>query len=166
MNVYLMRHGPALETGEAGVSSDAERPLSSEGRRRTAEVAKGLRELGVRPAVCVSSPLRRAAQTAEIAARILRSETEICDELLPGGDAQEFLKWLDGRSAAEVLAVGHMPDLSVLLSLMVCGHAGLRCEFKKAGVAGVQCDTLPRAGTGCLLWLLTPAMLRTIAKGA
>jgi phosphohistidine phosphatase SixA len=49
MNLYLMRHGMAVEPGVGGVRGDAERPLSKDGIRKTAQIAEGLRAIGIAP---------------------------------------------------------------------------------------------------------------------
>ncbi len=158
MKVYLMRHGIALDVADGG---DAARPLSPEGRRKTADVARGLERLGVKAAVCVSSPLSRARETAEIVARALKAETDVCEALAPGGDVNEFLEWLDEHDAGDVLAVGHMPDLGRALAVLV-GGGDLRVQFKKSGVACIEFESRPRREAGCLGWLLTPRIIRKI----
>src|SRR5690348_1434062 len=72
MEIYLLRHGIA---GDA--SSDAERALTAEGREKLARVMKRARQAGVVPGVILSSPYRRAVETAEIAAEVLGYEGKI-----------------------------------------------------------------------------------------
>src|SRR5262245_64180072 len=71
MNLYVMRHGIAVEQDDPAVSSDAERPLSHKGVKRMRKAAKGVRRLGIAFDAVLTSPLLRARQTAEIVANAL-----------------------------------------------------------------------------------------------
>jgi len=166
MKLYLMRHGLALDLAEAGVTSDAERPLSPKGRKKTRQVARGLAALEVAPGVVASSPLRRAQETADIVAEVLETRTDVCPALAPGGDVKDLIEWLEELAEDSVLAVGHMPDLAEMLSYLVSGDARARVEFKKAAVALVQFDGRPRVGAGMLAWLLPPSVLRALGEKA
>lgn len=161
MKVYLMRHGIALDLKEGGVSSDADRPLSTEGREKTREVAKGLKRLGVEPSICLVSPLRRAMETAEIVANTLKCSVGTCSALAPGGSPDELLDEIAAHHPDDVLVVGHMPDLGSAI-LHFIGAVGGHLELKKAGVACVEFDGKPRAGRGVLLWLAPPAITRRL----
>lgn len=162
MNLYLMRHGIALDIGERGIDRDAERPLSEEGRRKIAWVARGLQGLGVAPQGWASSPLLRARQTVEIVARRWTSppQIEICEALAPGGTPRDFLDWLRERPSWDWLAVGHMPDLSDLAGSLLFGSAGAEVEFKKGAVACLACEGTPRLGSFRLQWLMPPRAFR------
>lgn len=164
MNLYLMRHGIARDVGEQGITTDADRSLTGEGRRKVSLIAQGLLALGVGPARFVSSPLLRARQTAEIVARQLgdEPEVEIVPSLAPGGDVEEFLQWLRDESADSVLAVGHMPDLAVWTGRLLFGEARGPFNFKKGGVACLACEGAPRAGHFVLEWLMPPRAFRRL----
>ncbi len=62
MKLYLMRHGLAIERGTFG--EDRERPLTSEGIKKTQRVVKQFHKLGLNFDLIVTSPLVRAQQTA------------------------------------------------------------------------------------------------------
>ncbi len=61
--IYLVRHGKALK--QAGLL-DAERPLVHEGVQESRHAARFLLRAGLTPALLLSSPARRAAETAKI----------------------------------------------------------------------------------------------------
>ena len=67
MKLTIIRHGIAVPSGAEGIADD-DRPLTNKARRRFQEVARGLAEICARPDVLLTSPLPRAAETAEIAA--------------------------------------------------------------------------------------------------
>lgn len=164
--VYLMRHGIA-EDPRHGLA-DADRALTDEGEEKTARVAAGLRTLGVRPDAILSSPLRRAEQTARIAAGRLGGEVTLTPLLAPGTAPRTLVGGLhDARGARQLLLVGHQPDLGELASFLLTGSPGLvPLPFKKAAVAAIQVGALPPRGPGLLHWFLTPGQLRAIASGS
>ena len=63
-----MRHAIAVDPGEPGIETDEVRPLSSKGIKRTRKAARGLKRLAVPFDALLTSPLRRARQTADIVA--------------------------------------------------------------------------------------------------
>ena len=72
MEIYILRHGEA-EMRETG-HSDGERKLTVYGKRDLKAVLKVAHKLGVAPQVILTSPLRRAQETAKIGAEILHSK--------------------------------------------------------------------------------------------
>jgi phosphohistidine phosphatase len=162
----LVRHGIA-ENPSPSVA-DADRALTPEGSRRTAQAAAGLRKLGFAPDVILSSPLRRAVETAEIFARALGMEgaVELEPRLAGASEPEEILRGLRSRRrAASLLLVGHEPSIGMLASTLLTGSPGLlHLRFKKAGAAGIAVGALPPRSPGELLWFLGPGQLRTLAR--
>ena len=72
MKLYFLRHG--IADWPEWNRPDDERPLTAKGKKEMRQMAKFMRELKVRPARILSSPLPRAWQTAEIAAERLELE--------------------------------------------------------------------------------------------
>jgi phosphohistidine phosphatase len=72
MDIFLLRHGIAHALGEDGSKTDADRTLTDEGRSKVRAVARALRAMDVRFDAIASSPLPRAAETAEIIAESLK----------------------------------------------------------------------------------------------
>src|SRR5262252_2962584 len=75
MELYLLRHGVAEDRAATG--RDADRRLTEEGREKLRRVLERAHVVGVRPSLILSSPLRRALETAEIAGRELGYEGKI-----------------------------------------------------------------------------------------
>jgi phosphohistidine phosphatase len=162
--IYLVRH--AIAGPAAAGTSDADRALTPDGQRKMRRAAVGLKRLGVTPDVVLSSPLRRAQETAAVVASVLLSESavEIYPSLAPGHDAADMVKGLRPyRSAREVMLVGHEPDMGRLASQLLTGNAALvPLPFKKGAVAAIQVDTVPPRSAGELLWFMTPRQLRAV----
>jgi phosphohistidine phosphatase len=75
MEIYLLRHG--IAENHAPTGKDADRRLTDEGREKLHRVLERARKAGVSPSLILSSPLKRALETAEIAAQELGYEAEI-----------------------------------------------------------------------------------------
>ena len=163
LQLLLVRHGLAEDRAafaETGQSDDL-RPLTKAGRKRTERVARGL--VRVVPAVdrLGSSPLIRAAETAAILARAW-SEIPVLTlpALAPGGDPEQVLAWLrSGAHGASVAAVGHEPDLGVLLAYLVTGRKRPIHEFKKTGAALIEFPGEVAKGAARIVWVAAPRMV-------
>ena len=170
MRLYLLRHADAVPHGAPGMTQDAQRPLTDEGRQQAADVGEALRRLKAGAELIVTSPYLRAAQTAEQVRRRLDEALEVreLDALQPDAAPRRTslaLKEFNGH--AELLFVGHEPHLSGWLAELVAGPKGLRCDFKKAGVACVEIERVPPPpGSGTLRWFLTPRQLRLIGRAS
>lgn len=161
MNVYLVRHGTAVELGQKGARRDADRMLSDEGRERTRAVAAGVVRLADGDIASIAtSPLVRAVETARIFAEALelKGEPEVVPQLQPGADGA--IEWLALQPRKSVLLVGHMPDLCDLASRLLCTNGSLRATFKKAAVMCISFDGHAGEGLGCLEWLAQPSLFR------
>lgn len=138
-DLYIVRHGIAVEPGTPGIPDD-ERPLTSKGEKRMRQIARGLSLLDLNLDRILTSPLPRAKKTAEIIADELEAEEilEIADELRAGTSAESIERWLENRSEQAVMIVGHNPTLSDLLSLLVFGAPHpMICDLKKGGIAAL-----------------------------
>jgi phosphohistidine phosphatase len=137
MEIWLLRHAMAEERASSG--RDEDRALTPEGRSRAEAVARGLAALEPGIEAVVTSPYRRARQTAEPAAKALGLSARIreSEALEPGSDPERILEELAGEEASSILLVGHQPHLGALLGLLV-GGKGLEIPLKKAAVARVE----------------------------
>lgn len=165
--VYLVRHGSAGPP-PAGMS-DNDRALTPDGQRKMRRIALGLKRLGVAPDVVLSSPLRRAEETAAVVTNTLARQphVEIYPLLAPGHEAGEVLKGLrPHRAARELVLVGHQPDLGRLASHLLTRASTLApLPFKKGAVAAIRVDAIPPRAPGILMWFMTPKQLRTVGTG-
>lgn len=159
--IYLIRHGAAEDaTAETG---DAERALTAEGRRKMKEVARGLQALGAVPDVILTSPLRRARETAEVVHDVLAGgKPRILEALENGHPPEAVVSQLPAKTPAIAL-VGHQPSLGELASYLLTGSSALvPLPFKKGGVAAISVTAVPPLNPGTLEWFLTARQLRTM----
>src|ERR1035438_1511013 len=67
MDIYFLRHANAGEP-KANPAKDEKRPIDKLGIEQSHDVGRALAALDVNPDVIISSPLRRATQTAAVVA--------------------------------------------------------------------------------------------------
>lgn len=172
IELYLMRHGIAVEAGEPGHSTDAERELSNVGRARMEQEATGIRELDLHLDLILTSPLRRCRQTSEIvASRLgLKNRTRILDALAPGlafangeGPQADIFIELGAAQFDRALLVGHQPDLAEISSYLLAGNRHLNLDFRKGSICAIEVSSIPPRGPGLLRWMMAPGQLRRLA---
>jgi phosphohistidine phosphatase len=162
MNLFLLRHGLAVEQTIPGFKLDSDRPLTPEGRKKISRLAAVLGRLEISFDLILTSPYLRAAQTAEIVAETLgvSQKLEMSKHLVPGSTAKPLFEELNRRRRHlnEVLLVGHEPDLSRLISILVTGKLGLPLELKKGGLCKLEAAALGYRRCATLQWLLAPKL--------
>ncbi len=167
MKLLVIRHAIAQDRDEFAESGgvDAQRPLTSEGIAKMERAAKGLKNTIEKIDVLATSPLTRAAETADIISREFgMGGAEVIQALQPGSTVEEFEQWGSSHAGRDVIAVvGHEPHLSSLVTWLVAGRGNSAVELKKGGACLVEFDLAPRAARGILMWLLTPRQLRRLA---
>ncbi len=168
MNLYFMRHGIAVDRADRGAGSDdRERQLTPKGIKRMNKAAKGLATLSLSFDRILTSPLERARQTAKIVAQLLQLEDRVeeIEQLSPEQSAQDLLSGLVAYSGKkEILLVGHEPQLSSTISVLLSGTSGAVIRLKKGGLCCLQVDGLPPRDSAVLHWALTPKQLRLMAR--
>lgn len=146
MRLYFLRHGAA--DWPDWNKPDDERPLTKAGRKQMHAVGEFLTALKAQPDLILTSPLPRAAQTADIVAEHLKVRARE-ERLLAPGFARADLKRLLKKYPRQVLMLaGHEPDFTSVIGALT----GASLKLSKAGVALLDLD-----GTkGRLLWLFPP----------
>ena len=161
MNLYLLRHGIAVDPSEPGL--DAERPLTPKGRRRLLQIVKAMAAMKISFDVIFSSPYVRAAQTAEIVVKSLKRQKQLkfTDDLKPGGNPRMLLELLNDLPPGpeNILLVGHEPYLSKLIALLTAGNTSMEIDLKKGGLCKVEVESLRYARCATFGWLLAPRHL-------
>jgi phosphohistidine phosphatase len=162
MEIYLMQHGEAYQEDQ-----DPERSLAPGGEEQIRASGKALRKLGVDMSLIVSSPKKRARQSAEIAAEELRypkeeiAVAEVLEPLVPAEDAIAYLRRFSGKQ--KVLLAGHLPSLAEIASSLLSEGGRISIHFQMGGVCRIDAEKLP-THAGDLRWILTPVQLRLLAE--
>ncbi len=163
MEVYILRHGVAVPRESQGLT-DEERPLTPSGISKMVKAAKGMVQVVSSPDVILTSPLKRAQETAEIVAKTLkcRDDVQAFEPLKPGIPVKELMAALaEFNDHQSVMLVGHEPQLGSLASALL----GLRrtvVEIKKGALCCIDLPRFPPRRSGVMKWLLTSRQLRRI----
>lgn len=130
--ITLLRHAKA-RTGDAS-TSDKERPLNERGERDAPMMGRRLREAGARPSLVLTSPARRALQTARLVAEELGYPREFLQR-----EADLYL-----ASPAEILQVLVRQD-DAFNDILLCGHNPGLTELANR-LTGAGIDNIPTCG--------------------
>lgn len=162
MELYILRHGIAEEISKSG--RDRDRRLTEEGEEKSRLAGKALRELEIEFDLILSSPFARAWRTAELVAEELQSGKRLreCEALSSGAGVPGIVAALKNQKESSILIVGHEPELSQLISVMISGSGGLSLTMKKGALCKLTC-VRPEPGAACLEWLLGPKHLSRMA---
>ncbi len=164
MELYFLRHGEAGQRSSA-LSKDFERTLTVAGKKEIERIAKVVDKMENKFDKIISSPLKRASETADILAKELKlaDELEIWVELKPEGKREDLYKKLSRlKRDSTVLLVGHEPYLSTTISEIISGTPASRISLKKAGIARIRVMQFLPKPTGELRSLLTPRQLKSM----
>jgi phosphohistidine phosphatase len=160
MIIYFLRHASA-GTRKDDLKKDEKRALDKEGVEQCGLMGRALAAMNVHVDATVSSPLKRAAQTAALVSNEIGYEGKLQFDpsLKPGGSWEDFIKMLQKYAAAEaIMVVGHNPNLSEFLGKLIGRRSPAQVDLKKGAVAKVEADS--KGGT--LEWCTTPKIVRAI----
>ncbi|MBI5943121.1 MAG: phosphohistidine phosphatase SixA [Chloroflexi bacterium] len=166
MNLYIIRHAIAVDEGTPEFQ-DNERPLTDKGKKKMRQIAKGLRTLGADFDLILSSPYIRAQETAEILADVFKMKKDVgfSENLVPMGDPDLLIAELNEKYSVNSLAlIGHEPQLTALIGLLVSENSNMDMTLKKGGVCSFSTDDLHHTRRATLEWLLTPGILVEIGE--
>jgi phosphohistidine phosphatase len=166
MDLYIVRHGIAIDREDPKCPPDPERYLTEEGIDKTKQVAKAIATLGITPDLLISSPYTRAMQTAEIFANALeysKQKIRRSDLLLPGAETSALFRDLaKDKHSSSVFLFGHAPHLDELVAAAFASKHPIT-SLKKAGIAALKLKRISPPSAE-FLWLATPRLLRRAAK--
>lgn len=164
MQVYLLRHGTAEEV-RSGMP-DESRALTAEGRKKLRHVLRAALQANVEPSLIVSSPFKRALETAEIAKNIFgyKQSVQQSDALVPNSTPQQVWKEIRShRQESSILLVGHNPLFSDLVPYLL-NSPDLQIDFKKGALMRIDLERLSAQPAGILRWYLTAKLTFTNHK--
>lgn len=170
MNLYILRHASA-GIRRANPLLDVRRPLDKEGKQHCLQLAHVLNALNINFDQVISSPLKRALQTAQLVATETGYEAKILhsNALAPAAGFADFLSLLDEHSEREnMLVVGHSPNLPLFTGMLLAraranqpnpaSAAPPQIRLRKGSLARL---TLTR-GTASLQSLVEPRLVRAL----
>lgn len=165
MIVYFLRHANAGQ-GLVDPKKDEKRPLDAEGVRQCGYIGRALAAMQVHVDAIVSSPLKRALQTASLVGNEMGYEGKFFIEnaLRPEADYAAFRDMLHSyRKSEAIVVVGHNPSLQDFLASFI-SSSGCKTgiELKKGAVARVDTG----AKSNALQWCVTPKIAKAVYDSA
>ena len=157
MNLLLVRHGEALSKAEAKVAFDNDRPLSPAGIKTITALGKRWKSEGLHPRRVLTSPARRALQTADLLAQALGATAEITDALALGRDPEAFLDFLQRQpNTRTLIGVGHQPQLVEIATQLAFGRVSGGMALQPGGACWVELPGFPASLAGTIRGLWNP----------
>jgi phosphohistidine phosphatase len=159
MQLLVIRHAVAHDSTPG--RDDNARELTEAGKAKLRRAVRGLRALDVRLDRVLTSPWKRAAQTARLLEPIASGEP-VATELLTQKPNAELLALIAERHDTTAV-VGHEPWLGELAAWLAFGDSkhGDALRLKKSGVVWLEGTPVP--GGMQLHALLPPKLLRALA---
>ena len=154
MHVSFLRHGDADWPDWDG--PDDERPLNRRGKKEMRRMAKFLSALDLAPDEILTSPLPRARQTADIAAKRFKLRVREEESVAPGFTQSDLKDLVHKYRVDHLMVVGHEPDFTDVIGKLTGGD----CKLSKGGFALVDLDEKKMAGD--LLWLFPPKIAKVL----
>lgn len=165
MLLYIVRHASAGES-KSDPKKDEKRPLDKEGVEQCRQLGRVLAALKIEISAVISSPLKRATQTAVLLANEIGYEGKLImsDALRPEAGFASFRTLLNQqRNAEAVMVVGHNPSISQFASKLVSGAHNENCIDLKKGAAA-KLELKPRGAQ--LQWCITPKVIRSVHESS
>ena len=163
MIIYFLRHANAGQK-RLNPKKDEKRPLDEEGVRQCTQMGRVLSAMQASVDAVISSPLKRATQTAALVANEIGYEGKLYleDALRPEATYEQFRDMLRKHSKAEaVIVVGHNPNFSEFVGHTIATNGNRSfVEMKKGAVAKVESEQKKMV----LQWMLTPRLARASAE--
>ena len=154
MFLYLVQHAEAKREEE-----DPARGLTGKGLNDIRKVAEYAAKLNIITKEIFHSGKTRAQQTARVLSDFLRPEKGISqtDGLSPMGDPEVWFGRVS-KMEADIMLVSHLPFLSKLASLLLCGDKEKNVVNFKMGC--IVCLKRFEDGRWAVEWMIVPEVVR------
>jgi phosphohistidine phosphatase len=163
VNLFILRHASA-GVRRANPVIDVKRPLDKDGKQQCVLIGNLLNALNVQFDLVVSSPLKRAVQTAAFVANEVAYDSKIrlSPALAPTATLTDFRSLLSELNGVEnVLVVGHNPNLTTFLgSLISPSGRTAAIRLRKGAIARLDVTRNPAS----LQWMVDARIVRALGK--
>ncbi len=155
MNLYLIRH--SIAENITMDKKDFDRELTEEGKFVIKKTSEAWKNYIGNVDVVLTSPLKRAVQTAEIISTNLQDKQNLIKDnnLGTGSRTADLIDLLNSLEYKNVVVVGHQPDLSQHLNNF-CGTGSFNLAFPPASLAKIEFDNSIKYGRGRLIYFIPP----------
>ena len=155
MNLYLIRH--SIAENITMDKKDFDRELTEEGKFVIKKTSEAWKSYIGNVDVVLTSPLKRAIQTAEIISTNLQDKQNLIKDnnLGTGSRTADLIDILNSLDYKNVVVVGHQPDLSQHINNF-CGTGSFNLAFPPASLAKIEFDNTIKYGRGRLIYFIPP----------
>ena len=155
MNIYLIRHSEAEPT--SGIKLHELRELTAKGVEIVLTSVEFWKKFTQSFDIILTSPLKRAAQTAKLIHEFLNVKQEVVEEisLLNGGLTEDLLSIAEVLEMNDIAMVGHQPDIGMHIASMT-GSINMNFKITSAAIAKIHFKDKSRIGQGVLEFLIPP----------
>jgi phosphohistidine phosphatase len=155
MNLFLIRHSIAENISID--KKDFDRELTEEGKFVIKKTSEAWKNYIGNIDVVLTSPLRRAIQTAEIISTNLQEKQNLIKDnnLGTGSRTADLIDILNSLEYQNIVVVGHQPDLSQHINNF-CGTGSFNLAFPPASLAKIEFDNSIKYGRGRLIYFIPP----------
>lgn len=154
---YFLRHGEAEFYNSEKHSSDDDRPLSEEGRSKIKAAGKGFREVERAFDRVLTSPVKRAVETAEVFLEGFGQDLkpEEVDFLFPFSMSDEFIESFKRLNieGGKILFVGHNPILQEIVSRLLDPRSKASVKINPGTLVKIEMSE-PAEKSGKVDWVL------------
>lgn len=154
MNLYLIRHGES-EDGKP----DEDRSLTKHGVEDVRKMSHWIAKISERPSILITSPIKRAVETAELFSKSWRLPAVKAEWLRPATEPSRVLSEIAKIDGNGLALIGHLPNLGLVLGAFMWGIPAKEIVIPKCGVACVTAASV-EPGAGRLKWLVSPDMIK------
>lgn len=158
MQIYILRHGIAEDPAPG--QRDADRALTLEGRRKLQAAMKRAAAAGVAPTLILTSPYKRAVQTAQIVVKSFSFTGDVLQTQALTPDADPAGAWDElrlHRDHAQILCSSHEP-LCGRLAAYLLNSPSLEIDYKKGALVRIDVLSAGPRPRGVLKWMLAPKL--------
>jgi len=138
---------------------DADRALTAEGAKKLHSVLRRARAVDVQPSIIVTSPYRRARETAQVAAEVLLGGASLVESRALTPESSPEAVWDAVRAhkgEPRLMLVGHEPLLSAVYAYLL--GSPLQIDVKKGSLGRIDVDRFIGQPRGLLRWLIYPKL--------
>jgi phosphohistidine phosphatase SixA len=114
----------------------------------------------VEPAVILTSPYRRAKETAQVAVEMLAGKPVLVETAALTPDSSPEAVWNEIRAhkgESQIMLSGHEPLLSAVYAYLL-GSSSIQVDVKKGSLGRIDVEKLNSAPRGVLRWLIYPKL--------
>lgn len=163
MDLFLLRHGIAVDRGTPGFEDDSQRPLTPKGVARIHRIAQAAKRLRLKFDLILASPYLRTQQTAHTFASFhgIQDKLRLTENLTPEASPMALIGEIHETygDALSILLVGHEPYLSTLAGMLLAGDEKVTLTFKKGSLCKFSVEELHYGRCATLEWLMTPKQM-------